>query len=124
MNIKIKAVDIELTEAIESYADKKVSESLEKFVSGEQIDSVLAEVELSKTSGRHSGGDVYKASVRVDGLQKNIFAEDVKDDLYAAIDGLKDKLSEILSNTKSKKRSISHRLAIKFKNLFKKGEIN
>jgi len=122
MNIRIKAVDVELTEAIESYATKKVAEALEKVVTPSQEGGVLAEVELSKTNNRHSNGDIYKASVRVDGLQKNIFAEDVRDDLYAAIDGLKDKLFEVLSNTKSKRRSISHRLAIKFKNIFKKGE--
>ena len=122
MNIKIKAVDIELTEAIENYADKKVKEALEKFIKEKQDTSILIEVELSKTNNHHSSGDMYKASARAQGFQKNIFAEEIKDDLYAAIDGLKDKLSELVLNTKTKRRSISHKLAIKFKNLLKKGK--
>lgn len=122
MNIKIKAVDIELTEAIKNYADKKVNEALEKFISIDKKDSILVEVELSKTNNHHSNGDMYKAAARVSGPHKNIFAEEIKDDLYASIDGLKDKLSENISNTRAKRRSISHKLAIKFKNLFKKGQ--
>ena len=122
MNIKIKAVDIELTEAIENYADKKVKEVLEKFIKEKQDTSILIEVELSKTNNHHSSGDMYKASARAQGFQKNIFAEEIKDNLYAAIDGLKDKLSELVLNTKTKKRSISHKLAVKFKNLLKRGK--
>ena len=122
MNIKIKAVDIELTEAIENYADKKIKEALEKFIKENQKNSILVELEVSKTNNHHSNGDMYKASAKAHGFQKNIFAEEIKDDLYAAIDGLKDKLSELVLNTKTKRRSISHKLAIKFKNLLKKGK--
>ena len=121
MNIKIKAVDIEMTDAIHEYANKKVSEALAKF-GIDSNENVLVEVELSKTNKHHSNGDVYKASARVDGYQKNIFVEAVKDDLYASIDLLKDKLEEVISGVKSKKKSVSNRLAAKFKSIFKRGE--
>ncbi len=121
MNIKIKAVDIELTEAIRNYSEKKIEEVMKKFINKDNIGSVLVEFEISKTNKHHLNGDMYKASIQIKGFHKNIFIEEVRDDLYVAIDGLKDKLGEMLSNTKTKKRSITHKLAIRFKNIFKKG---
>ncbi len=122
MNIKVKGVEIEITEALQNYAEKRVSEALEKFISSYNEKNVFAEVELSKTNNRQSHGDIYKSSVRVVGLKKNIFAEAVKDDLYASIDELKDKLEQNVADMREKKRTLSHKLALNFKKLFKREE--
>lgn len=119
MNIKIKGVDIEVTEAIKVYATKKIYEALEKFVEEGKEKNILVEVELSKTSNHRSNGDIYKASAKVSGIHKNIFMETVKDDLYTAIDSLKDKLNENVSQMKDKKKTLSHRIALRFKKIFK-----
>lgn len=121
MNIKVKGINIEITEAIENYAEKKASEALEKF-SSLSGGNILAEVELSKTSGHHNNGEIYKTSIIVHGLAKNVFVEAVKDDLYAAIDEAKEKLENRLAEAKDKKKTISNKLALKFKNLFKNGK--
>lgn len=122
MNIKIKGIDIEVTEAIKDYSIKKISEALKKFSYMGELNDILAEVELSKTNNHHNHGELYKASIKLSGTKKNIFIEERKDDLYAAIDAAKDKLEYRLSENKDKKLSIHHKLAIKFKNIFKKGE--
>lgn len=119
MNIKIKGIDIEVTEAIKEYVTKKVGEALEKFGTSSKEGDILSEVELSKTNNHHNHGELYKVSVKVSGSHKNIFLDTKKDDLYAAIDDMKDKLEYRISTTKDKKLSVSHKLAIKFKNLFK-----
>lgn len=119
MNIKIKGIDIEVTEAIKDYVTKKVGEALEKFNHFSESQNILAEVELSKTNSHHNHGELYKVSVKVSGPHINIFLDTKKDDLYAAIDEMKDKLEYRISTTKDKKLSVSHKLAVKFKNLFK-----
>ena len=119
MNIKIKGIDIEVTEAIKDYVTKKVGEALEKFNHLSESQNILAEVELSKTNNHHSHGELYKVSVKVSGSHTNIFLDTKKNDLYAAIDEIKDKLEYRISTTKDKKLSVSHKLAVKFKNLFK-----
>lgn len=123
MNIKIKGVDIEVTEALQSYASKKIGEVLEKFTNSINQKNVLVDVELSKTTNHHNSGEMYKASTSITGLHKNLFVEAVRDDLYAAIDELKDKIAENLAEQKDKKHTMSYKFAKKFKDLFKKGEI-
>lgn len=122
MNIQIKGIDIEITEAIHDYADKKITEALEKFLNDKNQNNVLVEVELSKTNKRSANGDMYIASAKINGLDNKNFFEVIKDDLYASIDGLKDKINENLAQRKDKKKTLSHKVAYKFKNIFKRGE--
>lgn len=120
MNIKIKGTDIELTEAIKNYTNKKTLEALEKFKKDSK--NIFAEIELSKTNNHHTNGEMYKASAKIKGFSKGIFIEVVKDDLYASIDTLKYKLVETIAQYKYKKESVSYKIARKFKNIFKRGE--
>ncbi|MDQ1281955.1 MAG: hypothetical protein QG630_306, partial [Patescibacteria group bacterium] len=99
-----------------------IGEVLEKFNHLSGSNNILSEVELSKTNNHHSHGELYKVSVKISGARTNIFLETKKDDLYAAIDDIKDKLEYRISSIKDKKLSVSHKLAVKFKNLFRKGE--
>lgn len=119
MNIKVKGVDVEITEALQNYSEKKIGEALEKFINSSGEKNIFAEVELSKTNNRQNRGDIFKASVRVVGLRKNIFISVIKDDLYAAIDELKDKLEQRVSEMRDKRRTVAHKFAAKFKNIFK-----
>ena len=52
---------------------KKIKEALEKFIKENQKNSILVEVEVSKTNNHHSNGDMYKASAKAHGFQKKIF---------------------------------------------------
>ncbi len=122
MNIIIKFINLERTEAIESYAHKKIKEVLEKFTNDSNKDNIIAQIEITKTNNHHLRGDMYRASAEIKGFHKKYYVESIKDDLYFSIDDLKDKLDEIVSDTKNKKSSIARKLAVKFKKLFKKGE--
>ena len=61
--ITLKTTNIEKTNAITEYAEKRL-EGLEKFIlSKKPID--LCAVEIGKTSRRHKKGEFYRAEVRL-----------------------------------------------------------
>jgi len=117
MNIKIKANHgVEMTEAIKNYSEEKISEAVSKFT-----DIIGIDLELGKTSSSHHKGDIYRASAKIIIKGKDIFVENSKDDLYASIDGIKDKIENEMSSQKDKKKTMFKRMGHKMKNLLKFG---
>lgn len=101
MNINIKATGIALTPAIESYLREKLAH-LEKFL--DPADPTLrCEVEVGRTTQHHRHGDVFKAEINLHLAGRNLYAANSADDLYAAIDLVKDEIaSEIKTFTKKR----------------------
>ncbi len=99
MNINIKATGIELTEAIRSYAEKKIS-SVEKYLNNKEAVAVL--VEVGKTTKHHKSGEVFRAEVRMNGGGLNLYASKEAEDLYAAIDLVEDEVSRKIISTKGR----------------------
>jgi ribosomal subunit interface protein len=115
MAINIKTINIELTEAIRDYAEKRLS-SLEKFSGG--VPTVTAE--LGKTTEHHKQGDFFTAKVTlVTPLGKEYFATSEKEDLYVAIDDVREELRMQLTAGKERKDSLFKRGARKMKNILK-----
>lgn len=96
MNTNIRAAGIELTPAISAYLEKLTS-AIAKYLSGENI---LVQIEVGKTSNRHKHGEIFRAEVRISGDGNDFYAAAEKEDLYAAIDVVKD---EIIAEIKRKK---------------------
>ncbi len=118
MNIKIRSVNFDLTDAISEYVNKKLS-SLEKFtgVDGE----VLCEVEIGRTTKHHNSGDIFKAEVNMSiSGSPQVYAVSEQSDLYAAIDIVKDDIERQLVSKKSKKDTLFRRGASKIKDLLKR----
>ena len=86
MNIdKIKATNIEMTDAIRTYVEEKINHlapMLERF--GE---ATCIAVEVGKTTQHHHKGDIFRCEINVSCLpgKKMIRVEEVEDDLYKAI---------------------------------------
>lgn len=104
MNIVIKGTNLELHEDLKAYAEEKIG-SLRKFM--EDIDlggnRVLARVELARTTDHHQQGDIYKAEVNLD-LPKKMFRSVVEsDDIYKAIDEVKDDLRIMINEYKTER---------------------
>lgn len=117
MNIKIRSVNFEVTDAINSYINKKVS-SLDKFLSNSE--NILCEVEIGKTTEHHKSGDIFKAEINIDipgGRQIYAVAEEV--DLYTAIDVVRDEAERKIVSTKDKYKAVWRRGATQVKNLLK-----
>lgn len=118
MHIMITGVHMEMTDAIRDYALEKM-QSLEKYIPSDDTSAKLA-VELSKTTNHHAHGDVFQAEGHLHIRGKETTVRTTQDDLYKAIDILKDMLTRELAQHKDKERSIFRRSAHKMKALFKR----
>jgi putative sigma-54 modulation protein len=118
MHIIITGVHMDITDAIRTYTFDKMK-TLEKYT-GSTDTSAKLELEFSKTSNHHVHGEVYQAEARLHIKGKEVTLKTTQDDLYKAVDILKDMLTRELAQHKDKARSIFRRSAYKVKNLFKK----
>lgn len=104
MNIVIKGTNLELHEDLKAYAEEKYG-GLKKFM--EDIDlggnRVLARVELAKTTQHHQQGDIYRAEVNLELPKKTLRSVVESDDIYKAMDGVKDDLRIMINEYKTER---------------------
>ncbi|TAK57139.1 ribosome-associated translation inhibitor RaiA [Patescibacteria group bacterium] len=117
MQITIKATNIELTSAIRDYVNKRFN-SVGKFVQKEGTEA-LCRVEVGKVTNRHKKGEVFSAEARIHVRGKELYVSSEKEDLYVAIDDVKDELIRELQSTKEKKMNMMRRGGAKIKNMLK-----
>jgi len=100
MQIDIKGTNLELTQAIKDYVNEKIG-GLEKF-----FDQILeAKVEVGLTTKHHQKGKIFRAEANLEVPQKHIIrAEAEREDLYMAINEVKDELQIQLKKYKEKMR--------------------
>jgi len=115
MAINIKATNIELTPAIESYVNKKII-GLEKFNSGAEIDVY---VEIGKTTNHHKQGELYKAEINLNLNGKQFFTNSEKEDLYMAIDEAENDIIRRITYKKDKDKTLFKRGAVSIKKMLK-----
>ena len=118
MHIIITGVHMEITDAIREYTFEKM-ESLKKLIAKDDTSAKLT-IELSKTSNHHVHGQVCQAEALLHVRGKETALHTTQDDLYKAVDVLKDMLTRELAQYKDKERSILRRGAHKVKALFKR----
>jgi putative sigma-54 modulation protein len=106
MQINIKATGIELTPAISSYVEKKVS-MLEKYL--EPNPDILAQVEVGKDTQHHRTGDVFRAEIHIVGAGHDVYAVELEPDLYGAIDKVKDRIARELTSHKGKRFAMARK---------------
>lgn len=100
MNINIHGTGMELTEAIKNYAEEKI-QSLTKFFDNIQS----ADIDVGMQSHHHTKGKIYYAEVNLDVPGKVIRVVKESEDLYKAIDKVRDHLKEELDHMKEKMRA-------------------
>jgi ribosomal subunit interface protein len=115
MKINVQGLHTDLTLVIIEYTQKRLS-TLSKFV---KDDSIVCTVELIKTTNHHKSGDIFKAEgfLKING--EDIYAMSEKEDLYQAVDELRDELERILSSRKDKKITLFRKGAQRIKNIIK-----
>ena len=117
MHIIITGVHIEITDAIREYVNTRLS-SLNKYSSKNDTSAKLS-VELSKTTAHHAHGDVFQVVVQAHIKGSNVNVKAVREDLYSAIDEVKDMLARELTEEKDKRISLFKKGAHKLKKLLK-----
>ena len=99
MFIEVKSQGLDMTDAMKAYAE-------EKFGMLEKYDDQIVEIrcELKMDSHKHQQGDVYSCSGHLFVPGKDFFVEKQEEDLYKAIDKVKDHLQGMLTDWKEKQR--------------------
>jgi len=107
MIINIQATGIELTNALRLYAEEKIS-GLTKF-----FDNIMqADIDIGMLSHHHQKGEIYYAEVNLHVPNKIVRVVKESDDLYKAIDKVKDHLKLELDELKQRMRE-HHRDAVR-----------
>lgn len=117
MKINTKATGISLTPSISEYVEKKVN-MLEKFFRA--TDEVLVNVEVGKSTRHHKSGDVFRAEIKVSAAGENYYAVVETEDLYAAIDEVKDEIVSELTSRRKRAMRLFKKGAQKLKKLFRR----
>lgn len=115
MNIRIQGPRLPLTPAIEEYVLKRIA-PLEKLVNDP---SAVCEIELAKTTNHHKSGDIFRAEINMVLPDKHVYLVSEKEDLYQAIDDLREQLDQTLSMRKEKKQTLFRRGASRIKDMIK-----
>ena len=122
IKINIKATNVDLTDEIHDYVVKKVT-NLGKLLQKFQDDGaeVLVHFEVAKTTNHHQSGEkLFRAdcNIAINGIG-DFYAHQEEQDLFAAIDAVKDKLFREIRSNKNKKFDLYKRGALKLKNFLK-----
>jgi len=100
MEINIKTKNFKLTPFIEEYVNKKIN-SLGKFLIEEKF-GIEVFVEIEKTTLHHKKGPFFRAEGQMKVPGKNLRTEVVFEDLYLAVNEMKDELQRELKEYKNK----------------------
>jgi len=120
MQINLQGKNIELTEPIKDYVLKRVT-NLEKLLLGieRKGGKVMANFEVGKSTNHHRGGFVFHTDclIKIDG--KEFYGSADEEDLYKAIDALKDSLYNELNKNKDRSQTLLYRGARSIKKMMK-----
>lgn len=95
-----------MSQAISDYVDKRL-DKIATFVGADP--SIMCDVELSRTTEHHKKGEVFRAEVHIVGSGLDAYAAADREDLYAAIDDVRDDILRELKVKKGKQISYIRR---------------
>lgn len=116
MQITVNTHNLDATEAVKNYAEEKLGIVAKYLPENENADLVIT---LGKTSEHHTHGNVFEAKARIKSGNTEVYVSSVKDDMYAAIDELKDKALENFAQKSDKNKSLLRKFARKVKAIFR-----
>ncbi|HBB49641.1 TPA: ribosome-associated translation inhibitor RaiA [Candidatus Nomurabacteria bacterium] len=117
MQINFQGKNMELTEAITEYISKRIS-GLEKLLSGREGE-VKANFEVVKTTNHHKAGEIFHASCMIFSGREEFYGETDHEDLYSAIDEIKEILSNEIRKNKDRRQTLFKRGAASVKKMLK-----
>ncbi len=116
MNIRVKTTNVSLSPAISAYVDKRLAKTT-KLVGGDP--SIMCDIELGKISAHHQKGDIFRAEIHIVGPGLDAYASSEHEDLYAAIDEVRDEIMRDLRAKKGKRLSYIRRSGARVKDMVK-----
>src|SRR3989338_2313115 len=120
MKINLHGKNFELTETIKDYVIKRVT-NLEKLLSTmeKRGGEVVVNFEVGKSTKHHKSGDVFHSDclIKIDG--KEFYSSSDEEDIYQAIDEVKESLFEEIRKNKDRKQTLFKRGAAGVKKILK-----
>lgn len=117
MEIQIKATNLNLTDSINEYVDKRLG-ALDKLIDSKDT-SVLCAVEIERMNAHNKAGDMYRSEINLHIAGHEFRAESSKERLYDAIDETKNQMAKELRRNKDKQRRKYRRGGAAVKNLLR-----
>lgn len=99
MQIKLKATKLEMTPAIRDYIQEKM-DMIEKYLGDIQIFN--CDVEIEKSVGSQHKGEIFRTEVNLQLPHEILRVEKTEEDMYKAIDKVKDHLELVIKKYKEK----------------------
>ena len=110
MKINFQSKNIEITEAIHDYVEKRVTNLGKLLTEIEEKDGeVIVLFSISKTTHHHKGGEVFHADCSINIKGKKFYASVNRQDMYEAIDAVKEDLFTEITKNKDKKMTLFKR---------------
>lgn len=120
MQINLKGTNIELTQSIKDYVFKKVT-NLDKLLkdSEDKKENINVNFEVGKNTKHHNKGEVFHADCLISLNGEEFYASSDKEDLYMAIDEIKEILFRDINKNKNRKQTLFRRGAKSIKKMLK-----
>ncbi len=120
MKINLQGKNFELTEAIKDYVFKRVT-NLEKLLSTmeEGGGEVMVNFEVGKSTKHHKSGVVFHSDCLIKINGKEFYASSDKEDLYQAIDEIRESLFNEIRKNKDRSQTLFKRGASSVKKMMK-----
>ncbi len=97
---RIKATNLEMTDALRDYFTEKV-EMLDKYLGDIQV--LHCDCEIEKSVGGQNKGEIFRAEVNIEVPGELLRVEKTETDMYKAIDKVKDHLELVIKRYKEKR---------------------
>ena len=120
MQINLQGKNIELTDPIKDYVQKRVT-NLEKLLSRLEGEGGQAMVnfEVDRTTNHHKAGAIFRASGKISVNGEEFYGESESEDLNSAIDEVKEKLYLEINKNKDRRQTLFKRGATSVKKMLK-----
>ena len=120
MQINLQGKNIELTEAIKDYVLKRVT-NLGKLLSNIEAKGggINVNFEVGKDSNHHKSGEVFNANCSIDIKGQEFYSSASANDLYMAIDEVKEILFNDIQKNKDRRQTLYKRGATSIKKMMK-----
>ena len=120
MQINLQGKNIELTDSIKDYVLKRVT-NLEKLLSGMEgeMGEAMVNFEVGKTTNHHKAGEIFQANCTIKVQGKSFYSSSDSEDVYSAIDGVKESLFNEISKNKDRRQTLFKRGATSVKKMLK-----
>jgi len=113
-NLTIFCKDFELTDAIKNYIEEKLK-AVTKLYNEQELETVKCNFRIGKTANNHNNGKIYYAEISMHAPEKNYGCRIEAENIYEAIDLLKDEIIRNVTQYKDKARTLYKKGAQKFK---------